>query len=71
MTLFSISVVLIINLRIQIWHSLMQLSVLCPRGGGGGGGPRDEVETLNVGAPPTWGNLANFEYKCWPRDQEV
>ena len=45
----------------------MQLSMLCPRGGG----PRDEVGTLNVIAHPTWGILANFEHKCWPRDREV
>ena len=38
---------------------------------GGGGGPRDEVGTLNVIAHPTWGILANFEHKCWPRDREV
>ena len=37
----------------------------------GGGGPRDEVGTLNVIAHPTWGILANFEHKCWPRDREV
>ena len=36
-----------------------------------GGGPRDEVGTLNVIAHPTWGILANFEHKCWPRDREV
>ena len=41
---------------------LMQLSMLCPRGGG----PRDEVGTLNALAHPTWGILANFEHKCWP-----
>ena len=38
---------------------------------GGGGGARDEVGTLNVRARPTWGILANFEHKCWPRDREV
>ena len=37
--------------------------------GGGEGGPRDEVGTLNVIAHPTWGILANFEHKCWPRDR--
>ena len=36
-----------------------------------GGGPRDEVGTLNVIVHPTWGILANFEHKCWPRDREV
>ena len=34
----------------------------------GGGGPQDEVGTLNVTAHPTWGILANFEHKCWPRE---
>ena len=35
------------------------------------GGPRDRVGTLNVRAHPTWGILANFGHKCWPRDGEV
>ena len=47
-------------------YSVMQLSMLCPRGG-----PWDEVGTLNVLGHPGWGILANFEHKCWPRDQEV
>ena len=36
-----------------------------------GGGARDGVGTLNVRAHPTWGILANFEHKCWPRGREV
>ena len=49
------------------WRTLlMQLSMLCPRGG-----PREEVGTLNVLGHPRWGILANFEHKCWPRDREV
>ena len=45
-----------------------RVSMLCPRGGGGA---RDRVGTLNVRAHPTWGILANFEHKCWPRGREV
>ena len=36
-----------------------------------GGGSRDKVGTLNVIVHPRWGILANFEHKCWPRDQQV
>ena len=32
---------------------------------GGGEGPRTEAHT------PTWGNLADFEHRCWPRDREA
>ena len=55
------------------WHSItllssevMQLSMLCLTGG-----PCNEVGTLNICAHPTWGILANFEHKWWPRDREV
>ena len=40
--------------------------MLCLRGR-----PQDEVGILNVCAYPSWGNLGNFESKCWPRDREV
>jgi len=47
----------------------MQLSMLYPREGGTHVG--DEVGTFNVRAHLTWGILANFEHKYWPRDREV
>ena len=51
---------------ISNFKSVMQLSMLCPRGG-----PQDEVGTLNVLGYPRWGILANFEHKYWPWDREV
>ena len=53
----------------HFWHeSVMQLSMFNMHGTGG---PRDRVGTLNVRAHPTWGILANFGHKRWPRDGEV
>ena len=46
--------------------SYAAIYVIPERGGGGGGErPRTQVHI------PTWGNLADFEHRCWPRDWEV